>query len=908
MAVRGTLSRRRVALRWLGLVGLLFGGALAAVIIASPHAAAMTGFPTATDGHPCAYPILGDAAIHSTLQVTIHGTDYPTITSSTEVTLPQTWTGTDGLFQDGKQQGLALNCFLPTGQFDYQAAAPDITVKAAAKGQPAVVDIVNSTTVTQGPEWSSSWDEGLWSITQNNAGYRVVFDPAASGLYPEYPSWTATLEAPGLPLLDPSQPPATDDGHGTLTWVLPPSQQEPSAISASLSAPWQVRMSLAADWWPTRWFFDSTWTLGDGVVFDVIVLLLGWRIWRRRGGDQEKRRLPRAIIFLALLSIACYAWEVVDNYLWAVNGDNTVWQCESLALLAVGSLYFFSALGLSWRWIVAAILPLYLVGLGVYLVVETYLPPLPVSYSGSGSGLPGWFGLGDLIVELIPLLLAITLGYAGMVLWIARLWPFGRNREPGRLYPLSETLFRRKKPFIVLLTSALAVSVLILGQSAAASFYYWSHSDWWRQGDGAFVWVVTDLLNDSHWWIGDGVQWPLYWAPFAGVAALLWAMGADARAVFFRPCRHSIADGPPPGGPTERGDLWVMAALAACLFVGTWGYYDGLWLPLPFLVAFVGFGGWGLTRRLSRLDCGCGASDRPDAPGSWLVQHRKDLLAAYGRARTVADSTDAAPAPSRAGGPALLQALFAVRPAPAAGAPPALPAGAPPAHPLSLPDGSDPGVTALGLGPADTWWENGVAAVRSGVYLALAPIAFDLFEAWTSGDLSLLSFPFGLQDAVGSIIGIGLGWISGLFLFGVLIPYLRGIRTPVKGLAFGLVAFAAFASDEGVRIALGVAPYPTFVVDGLLAVALFATTGLLLDIQALRKYDDGGLIDSIYRLGSVRLAVTYATTLIIVGVSVWQAVYLTNQTAQQRLENLSNAAQYTNSAAGTGSASSTSGG
>jgi hypothetical protein len=113
---------------------------------------------------------------------------------------------------------------------------------------------------------------------------------------------------------------------------------------------------------------------------------------------------------------------------------------------------------------------------------------------------------------------------------------------------------------------------------------------------------------------------------------------------------------------------------------------------------------------------------------------------------------------------------------------------------------------------------NGLAALQSGVYLALVPIGFDVFEYWTSGDLSLLGFPFGLQDAIGIIISVALGWITGLFLFGVVIPYLRGIRTPVKGLVFGLVAFAAFAADDGVRNALGVAPYSTYVVDGLLAV------------------------------------------------------------------------------------------
>lgn len=88
--------------------------------------------------------------------------------------------------------------------------------------------------------------------------------------------------------------------------------------------------------------------------------------------------------------------------------------------------------------------------------------------------------------------------------------------------------------------------------------------------------------------------------------------------------------------------------------------------------------------------------------------------------------------------------------------------------------------------------------------------------------------------------------------------------------------------------------------DGLLAVALFATIGLLLDLRTLHQVPGDGVIDRVYQLGRVRVAVTYVTTLIVVGVSVWQAVYLTDQTAQQRAQNFSNAATYANGAAGAG--------
>ena len=117
-------------------------------------------------------------------------------------------------------------------------------------------------------------------------------------------------------------------------------------------------------------------------------------------------------------------------------------------------------------------------------------------------------------------------------------------------------------------------------------------------------------------------------------------------------------------------------------------------------------------------------------------------------------------------------------------------------------------------------------------------------------------------------------------MFGVLLPYLKGIRTPIKGVVFGLIPGVIYAADAAIRHTLNVAPYPTFITDGLLAVSIFATVGVLLDLDTLRSRKNERLISSIYRLGSVRVAVAYLTTLIVVGIGIWQAFYLTGQTAE----------------------------
>jgi hypothetical protein len=144
-----------------------------------------------------------------------------------------------------------------------------------------------------------------------------------------------------------------------------------------------------------------------------------------------------------------------------------------------------------------------------------------------------------------------------------------------------------------------------------------------------------------------------------------------------------------------------------------------------------------------------------------------------------------------------------------------------------------------------------------------------------------------------------IAWLVGLFTFGALLPYLRGTRAPFKGVVLGTVTFAADAADAAIRHALGIAPYSTFLVDGLLAIPGFRTRDLLLDMRTLQLQTGTGLLGTLYRLGHIRVAVTFATTLLLVAVGIWQDVYLTCQTAQQRAQTAANTAQAVNSTIGT---------
>ena len=775
------------------------------------------------------------------------------MTSITQITIPERWPGTSGLLGDKKQESISLHCFMPIDQENYQSAPPAITVDPPTSSAPANVEITDIVTITDSPE-ASRWDEGLWSVKRNASGYQVSFEAGNIPAAARHGPWTVILQAPGLNVQSPTREPSTDDGNGKVTWSFAPSQHQLSDMTVFLTGPWQVSLNLATDRWPMRWFSDGSFILTDGLLFDLIAIWLGWRLLRWR------RQISIPLIGISLLSIACYIGYVIDDYFWHKLSNysnynlnnyndyvhynhnyNAMWTFENVALVVIAVFYFITALGVRRHWLAIA---------GVFSAAGTIaIARLLGPFRDFLNGYPNEDPLGRLVILMIPLLSAIALMWAGTVLWISRLWPFGATEWQGRLRKLRDTPF--KGPWVIALVLGMFIlAAFILGEGAGSAYYAWLHAHFFWQSNDAFHTVVSNLLDNSHWWIGDGLQWPLSFAVTAGMFAALRAMSADERGVFLGvPATNNYPGKPGNDEPRDRGDLALMAAISASLWVGTWGFYDGISIPLPFIVAFVGLAGFGLTRKLSKLDwseaSGLKIDSSPSASGSFLVTHRNDLL------------TDPVPPD------------------------------------VKLPKAIDPGSTALALGPADTWWDNGVAAVRNCWFLAIIPIAVEIYISRITGNLFNLIWAFGLQDALSNVISMAIAWVSGLFMFGVLLPYLRGSLAPIKGAVFGLIAFVAFAADAAVKHTLGVAPYRFFVVDGLLAIALFATAGILLDIHTLRNYTgDEGKLGSLYRLGSLRGTVAVATTLIVVAVTVWQTIYLKDQTAQERAQNISNTAQY----------------
>jgi hypothetical protein len=863
--------------------------------------------PAAAASSPCASQLLQPASIHSTLHVQASGADWPQLISTTQITTSVGWPGTAGLLGDKRLQADSLRCFLPLGQEDYRKAPPVIKIDPAGAKQ-ASVTITDTVAEVDNPDaGTQAWQMGPWEVERPVWGFKVAFWPdrltplGRQADWADQADWTVTLEASDLTVRWLSISPDASDGRGNYTWSSPPEQLPPTNIKADLGSEGQTRTALATQRPPLRWLSDVSWTIGDGILLYSITSWLAWRLWCRRLNDRE-RHLAMAVLSISLFGIICYIGYILDDFFWYQsnippysssndimwpNGNDIVWRGEGLGLVVVAVLFFAAACGT--QWFKAAVIGILPAAAAISIVLDSAADDL----------LP--HGPGQLVLLAVPLLLTVTFMGAGAAVWISRLWPFGKGGQQVGLRELRDTPFSGGR-IVALMLAALVAGGLILGLGAVGSHDVWVHRHWWGlrdgSGIGAFRWVATDVLQETHWWIG-GLQWILYFVIATGMFAALRALSTDSHGVFF--------------GPRPTGDLAILTAVFGAWFVGPWGYYAGFSVPVPFIVAVAGLGGFALTKRLSQLDMGAEVGGRQAnevlGTDSVLLAYRDDLFAVADRAAdaklkkqdtatgttnhgTETDGDNAAPAN---------QVSAVVKEIPLSQEqlsrdrnrrwwnPPV----------LVLPSKVDAGVTALALGPGNTWWENGIIAVRTGALFAIIPAAFDIYTTWSTGNFSPLAYAFGSLDSLGMAASILIAWLTGLFTFGALLPYLRGTRTPVKGVIFGLIALISYTADAALRYALHMSPYGTFAIDGLMAVVLFATVGLLLDMRSLQNHDrDQSLIASVYRLGSMRVAVTYATTLLIVGLGIWQNVYLTNQTVQQRAQTTSSTAQTVNNTIG----------
>jgi len=129
------------------------------------------------------------------------------------------------------------------------------------------------------------------------------------------------------------------------------------------------------------------------------------------------------------------------------------------------------------------------------------------------------------------------------------------------------------------------------------------------------------------------------------------------------------------------------------------------------------------------------------------------------------------------------------------------------ARPLvRLPDHVEPRHLALGAGPEDRWWANGVQAARIGAWVALLPVGYYVYVLATQRGVRLLSphTPFGaLQLVIGLADEIAF-WLVAAFVLGCLWAHLPSWNGIWKALSLTAVYFVAVAADVLVRQWLGI--------------------------------------------------------------------------------------------------------
>lgn len=282
---------------------------------------------------------------------------------------------------------------------------------------------------------------------------------------------------------------------------------------------------------------------------------------------------------ISLLALGCYVGYVVDDYLWNFLNTDAVWLADGLALVAVAA--FFCVTGCGIRCRSAAVIGA-LVTAGAALIIfggvaVTGSWTLVASYARAPTNAAEVTGL---LILTVPLLLAIALMIAGTALWIGRLWPFGNAAEgywlrdwrdkaskDGRRHRVGPS---RATWVTALVLASFIASAVILGLGAASSYDVWVHRHLWASGNNldAFQWVSSDLLQETHWWISDGLQWALFFTVTVAVFAVLRAMSTDARGVFFESRQDPSGAQAKSTAPKKAGSAIALVVVFAGWFIG----------------------------------------------------------------------------------------------------------------------------------------------------------------------------------------------------------------------------------------------------------------------------------------------------------------------------------------------------
>jgi hypothetical protein len=554
----------------------------------------------------------------------------------------------------------------------------------------------------------------------------------------------------------------------------------------------------------------------------VLFLLLGWATSRRsRRQAAGARRLAVTGILLSLGSLATWLVNINGVSTWRAPGDSrweafaTAFASLSVPLLAASVLLSLGRRRLErWRdgpvalWLLACWAAVAVLSFGA--TAGTALNPHPGLLADHR--LRWLLAAGSALAVFALCLLLI----AGLTTVFSAIWPDPKVRT---------VLARHRSAvwiaLIVIAAGVVGQWVLSVRAGVAGDPFVGGPGPqpaWWDM-------LLVDVRFSPLGLLGVVQDLPVFLSAVA-LLGFLGSLSAERGAAAF-----SLRSWP----------LRVLMLFFCGLVIGTGGTVLDAQVPVAFVLGLL------LTRLALRLpDGGVRPRALPPAVRGTLIAsilRREDLRRRLGALRAKLTTGDIELAGYEAGRTALRTAADAVE---RSDVPPSL---------------------ALELGPHDSLYDNGIAAARLGMRLAIVPIGYYVWVLLTERAARELSgsAPFGVLGLVAGLVREAGFWLVTAFAFGALLPYIRGREGVSKGLVLGGV----FTMSVGVSSAI-VGGYGNAWTFRALQVVLFLIVlGYLMDRRTLRchGYERADLLD-LYRLRDVRYLVGYASPLILLVIAV----------------------------------------
>ena len=323
--------------------------------------------------------------------------------------------------------------------------------------------------------------------------------------------WTLELQTDDLAVTQPRPPPTTESRNGELTWNFTSAPSQKVNETAAVVLLQRLRWEWGAWAWPTGVLTDIVNILGYGLAFYLIVYYLCGR-FSRRSGVHEARKTAQAARRLALFGGGWYVLGGANDYLIRLIDHGIVQQRT------------------------AAVIQAYVAVTSAAAFYFTARPRAAITALPPGASCWPRFAPAPLLrepidfpVDLLPLILAMFLFYAGVALWGWRIWTTLRQSVSPAAAELSS------RSLWLAYSVALVLTVVDIIDPVLTSSRDWSHWFLTNAATSRFDWIArSTAYNGESAWIDGDLQAALWLLVAVAFIAVLRMAARDHPDVFFQ--------------------------------------------------------------------------------------------------------------------------------------------------------------------------------------------------------------------------------------------------------------------------------------------------------------------------------------------------------------------------------------